>query len=89
MHTPEPWFFDPVKTDGPTLYAIVDEDGFTICEPSPMGKDNAQLIAAAPKLLAALGAALDEADAEYSDGYPFPSWYARAKLAYQAAKGFF
>jgi hypothetical protein len=36
--------------------AIVDEDGYTICNPSPMGEDNARLIAAAPALLASLQA---------------------------------
>jgi len=36
--------------------AIVDEDGVTICDPSPMGEDNARLIAAAPALLASLQA---------------------------------
>lgn len=32
--------------------AIVDADGRTICNPSPMGEDGARLIAAAPELLA-------------------------------------
>lgn len=36
--------------------AIVDADGGTICNPSPMGEANARLIAAAPELLAALQA---------------------------------
>lgn len=30
--------------------AIIDRDGFTICEPSPMGEANAALIAAAPDM---------------------------------------
>jgi hypothetical protein len=34
--------------------AIIDEEGFTVCDPSPMGEENARLIAAAPDLLAAL-----------------------------------
>jgi hypothetical protein len=34
--------------------AIVDEDDVIICNPSPMGEDNARLIAAAPVLLACL-----------------------------------
>jgi len=33
--------------------AIVDADGYTVCNPSPMGEANARLIAAAPDLLAA------------------------------------
>jgi hypothetical protein len=36
--------------------AIVDADGYTICNPSPMGESNARLIAAAPSLLASLEA---------------------------------
>jgi len=38
--------------------AIVDDMGFTICNPSPMGEQNANLIAAAPDLLEALFIAL-------------------------------
>lgn len=34
--------------------AIIDEDGYVVCDPSPMGEANARLIAAAPDLLAAL-----------------------------------
>jgi hypothetical protein len=34
--------------------AIVESDGTTVCNPSPMGEDNARLIAAAPDLLASL-----------------------------------
>lgn len=32
--------------------AIVEADGTTVCDPSPMGPANARLIAAAPDLLA-------------------------------------
>jgi hypothetical protein len=32
----------------------VDEDDVIICNPSPMGEDNARLIASAPELLACL-----------------------------------
>lgn len=39
--------------------AIVDAEGFTVCEPSPMGEANARLIAAAPAMLAALRLAAD------------------------------
>jgi len=39
--------------------AIIDEDGFTVCDPSPMGEDNARLIAAAPELFACLLDVLD------------------------------
>ena len=38
--------------------AIVDDMGFTICNPSPMGAQNAALISAAPDLLEALCMAL-------------------------------
>jgi hypothetical protein len=38
--------------------AIVDDMGFTICNPSPMGAQNAALISASPELLDALYLAL-------------------------------
>lgn len=38
--------------------AIVDADGYTVCNPSPMGEANARLIAAAPDLLDMLCRAL-------------------------------
>lgn len=31
--------------------AIVSDDGFVVCNPSPMGEKNARLIAAAPNML--------------------------------------
>lgn len=34
--------------------AIIDNEGFTVCDPSPMGRDNANLIASAPDLYDAL-----------------------------------
>lgn len=51
-HTPGPWFTEATSKIGHV--AICDSDGFTICNPSPMGADNARLIAAAPDLLAAV-----------------------------------
>jgi len=44
--------------------AIVDADGCTICNPSPMGEANARLIAAAPDLLEALRDLLSRAEIE-------------------------
>jgi hypothetical protein len=50
--------------------AIVDDMGFTICNPSPMGAQNAALISAAPELLEALCMALPYVeDHEQSDVY--------------------
>ena len=51
------WYWFPVT--GPDYsgighYVIVDADGTTVCNPSPMSQANAYLIAAAPDLLAAL-----------------------------------
>lgn len=60
-HTPGPWFTEALSTIGHC--AIVDADGFTIANPSPMGQANARLIAAAPDLLAALQSALDQLSA--------------------------
>ena len=54
-HTPGPWYWaDNVPDFPPRHRIIVDADGFTIAEPSPMGEADARLIAAAPDLLAAL-----------------------------------
>ena len=44
--------------------AIVDEEGCTVCNPSPMGEANARLIAAAPDLLAALREYVERHEAE-------------------------
>ena len=44
--------------------AIVDADGCTVCNPSPMGEANARLIAAAPDLLAALREYVERHEAE-------------------------
>ncbi len=49
------WLIDDRMPDARIGYrAIVDADGTTICNPSPMGEANARLIAAAPDLLAVL-----------------------------------
>lgn len=40
--------------------AIINLNGDTICNPSPMGERNAELIASAPELLDALRWALDQ-----------------------------
>jgi len=54
-YTPAPWL---IFYDGPDYgigyRAIVDSEGYTICNSSPMGEANARLIAAAPDMLAAL-----------------------------------
>jgi len=54
-YTPAPWL---IFYDGPDYgigyRAIVDSEGYTICNSSPMGEANARLIAAAPDLLAVL-----------------------------------
>lgn len=42
--------------------AIVDEDGETICNPSPMGDEQARLIISAPILFKALDALVAAAD---------------------------
>ena len=44
--------------------AIVDADGCTVCNPSPMGEANARLISAAPELLTALRDLLSRAEIE-------------------------
>ena len=59
-HTPAPWFIvDNVPEAAIGYRAIVDDEGTTICDPSPMGEANARLIAAAPDLLNALNATFE------------------------------
>jgi len=55
-HTPARWYaLAEGVTDAAIGYrAIIDSDGYTVCNPSPMGEANARLIAAAPDLLEAL-----------------------------------
>jgi len=51
------WYWFPVTRPdyaGIASFVIVEEDGTTVCNPSPMGQDAAYLIAAAPAMLAAL-----------------------------------
>ena len=52
-HTPGPWYWDKIST-GHCRHVIVDSEGFTIANPSPMGEADARLIAAASMMLAAL-----------------------------------
>jgi hypothetical protein len=60
-----PWF---IVSDVPGheigYRAIVDADGCTVCDPSPMGEANAALIAAAPLLMRALATLLPYAENE-------------------------
>lgn len=56
-----PWFVDSDVPNATIGYrAIMDLDGHTICNPSPLGDANAKLIASAPELLDALRWALDQ-----------------------------
>lgn len=62
-YTPAPWYYcDDMEGANIGHRAIVDGDGFTICNPSPMGDANARLIASAPALADALAWALDQID---------------------------
>ena len=61
VHAPAaaPWLIvDNVDGHSIGYRAIIDADGFTVCNPSPMGEANARLISAAPDLLEALCTAL-------------------------------
>ena len=52
-HTPGPWFWADNVPDAPPHYRmIVDADGATVCDPSPIREADARLMAAAPELLA-------------------------------------
>ena len=61
VHAPAatPWLIcDDMEGREIGYRAIIDADGFTVCNPSPMGEANARLISAAPDLLDALYLAL-------------------------------
>ena len=46
------WFvINDVPGENIGYRAIVDESGYTVCNPSPMGSGTARLIAAAPEML--------------------------------------
>ncbi len=62
-HTPAPWFTAATSHIG--HHSIVDSDGCTIADSSPMGEANARLIAAAPKLLDALETVLFAVTKDY------------------------
>lgn len=63
--------------------AIVDDEGYTIVAPSPMGSDNARLIATAPDMLAVLSLLV------HGDGQPdeMPRIMAAARVALAKARG--
>ena len=70
--------------------AIVDADGCTVCNPSPMGEANARLIAAAPDLLEALRDLLSRADLDQSathDGLENCNALAKCRAAIAKATG--
>jgi len=72
--------------------AIVDADGYTVCNPSPMGEANARLIAASPDLLAALLDLLSRAESELNqtathDGLENCDALARCRAAIAKATG--
>ncbi len=88
-HTPAPWYaLAEGVTDAAIGYrAIIDSDGYTVCNPSPMGEANARLIAAAPDLLNALDGLLDylrDYDADYPEAAPI---FGKARSAIAKATG--
>jgi hypothetical protein len=88
-HTPAPWYaLAEGVTDAAIGYrAIIDSDGYTVCNPSPMGEANARLIAAAPDLLNALDGLLDylrDYDADYPEAAPI---FGKARAAIAKATG--
>lgn len=79
-HTPAPWYWSDNVPDFPKNHCIiVDADGFTIAEPSPMSEADARLIAAAPDLLACLLDVLDaDGDLDVMDFNRYRAAIARA-----------
>lgn len=90
QHAPAPWFWSDNVPDAPKNYCtIVDADGFTIVEPSPMGEANARLISAAPELLAAAQCALADLEGilpEFDPEREHPGWETLAELRAAIAK---
>ena len=99
-HTPGPWFIrtnrhtstdgrpwgwlDAAPPGGPQRNIPGVQVTWTRGEAS---EANARLIAAAPELLAALNAALDDVDAARADGYEPPAWAEAARAAIAKATG--
>ena len=89
-HTPAPWYWADNVPDAPPHYRmVVDADGFTIAEPSPMSEADARLIAAAPDLLAAALCALADFEGilpEFDPEREHPAWETLAELRAAIAK---
>jgi len=83
-YTPGPWFTAATSTIG--HHYVVDGDGFTICDPSPMGEANARLIANAPDVLEALQNLVDYLGADVDNGLDELLTKARAAIE-KATKG--
>ena len=73
-HTPAPWQVVGTNVYGNKLRARI-----------PMNAADVRLIAAAPLLLEALHAALDDIDAQHSSGIEPPDWYQTARNAIATA----
>jgi hypothetical protein len=73
-HTPGPWRIVGTNVYGNNLRALL-----------PMNAADARLIAAAPLLLEALHAALDDIDAQRAAGIEPPDWYQTARNAIATA----
>lgn len=87
-HTPGPWFWADNVPDAPPHYRmIVDADGATVCDPSPMREADARLLAAAPALLEALRELSDYVFDEYSASHPLRERAAEARKLIERATG--
>ena len=87
LHTPGPWLcldgkiISHTQTTGAPIARV-----FKRASPHVTAA-NAHLVLAAPDLLAALNAALDDVDAAQAEGYEFPAWAAAAQAAVAKANG--
>lgn len=86
-HTPGPWHIDPIKAHANGNRRIMAEQCTPIAVVPEQLAADARLIAAAPDLLDALNAALDEIDRLYAEGYDEPEWAAQARAAVAKAAG--
>lgn len=89
-YTPGPWFTAATSTIG--HHYVTDGDGFTICDPSPMGAANARLIASAPALVDVLRCALADLEGladeyELDDEHPARESIAEARALLARIEG--
>lgn len=86
-HTPGPWSTYVEKWPNKIVIRSMFTDGTERAQVAVTSAENAHLIAAAPKLLAALHGLLQFPGGQYSESDGFDEAWAAAKAAYAEATG--